>query len=463
MLFLLLLLAAGWPSFRGPNGSGVSDAREVPVEFGPATNVAWKTAVPAGTSSPVLLGDLVVLTGAADGRLLTLAYDRRTGRPLWRSELQPQRNEARHKLNSAASATPATDGESLFVFFPDYGLVSYDLRGNQRWQIPLGPFTNLHGMAASPLAHGPAVYLVCDQDTGSFVLAVDKNTGRTLWKAGRPDVVHGFATPNIFHPRKGSPQLIVPGSYQITSYDAATGKRLWWAHGLTWQVKTSAVTDGEIIYATGWAPGADEGQRSELPPFESALARADADGDKKLANEELPPEWKHGGSWNFIDLDRDGKLDERDWAFYRGRRAAHNVTLAIRPGDARGDLTDSHVVWKYDRSVPQVSSPLLYDHLLYTVKDGGIVTALDAASGAVRKQARLPGAIGSYYSSPIAAGGRLYIANEGGKITVLKPGPAWEVLAVNDLQEPCYATPAPAEGELFVRTAATLYCFRTTP
>src|SRR5690349_6404044 len=107
MLFVLLLLAAGWPSFRGPNGSGVSDAQGVPVEFGPATNVAWKTAVPAGTSSPVLLGDLVVLTGAADGRLLTLAYDRRTGRPLWRSELQPQRNEARHKLNSAASATPA--------------------------------------------------------------------------------------------------------------------------------------------------------------------------------------------------------------------------------------------------------------------------------------------------------------------------------------------------------------------
>jgi outer membrane protein assembly factor BamB len=120
------------------------------------------------------------------------------------------------------------------------------------------------------------------------------------------------------------------------------------------------------------------------------------------------------------------------------------------------------VLWKYDRSVPQVSSPLLYEGLLYTVKDGGILTALDAATGAVRKQARLQGALGNYYSSPIVADGRLYIAAETGKMAVVKPGPDWEVLAVNDLGEPCYATPAPADGDLYVRTSSTLYCFRTT-
>ena len=118
------------------------------------------------------------------------------------------------------------------------------------------------------------------------------------------------------------------------------------------------------------------------------------------------------------------------------------------------------MLWKLDRSVPQVSSPLLHQGLLYTVKDGGILTALDAATGAVRKQARLPGALGNYYSSPIVAGGRIYVAAETGKLAVVEPGPDWQVLAVNDLEEPCYATPAPAEGELYVRTAGHLYCFR---
>ena len=461
MLFALVLLLTGWPSFRGPNGSGVSDAKRVPVEFGPSSNVGWKVAVPPGGSSPVIAGDRLFLTASDEGKLLTLAFDRRSGKLLWRAEVEAARTEPRHKLNSRASATPATDGASVYAFFPEFGLVSYDAKGRERWRVALGPFSNLHGMAASPLLHGDALYLVCDQDTDSFVLALDKNTGRTLWKVERLDVVHGFATPNIFQLRDGGPQLIVPGSYQIVSYDAGTGRKLWSVHGLTWQVKTSAVVDGGVVYATGWAPGADAGQRSELPPFETALARADADGDKKLSNEELPPEWKHGGSWNFIDLNRDGKLDARDWTFYRSRRAAHNVTVAIKPAGASGDLTESHVLWKYDRSVPQVSSPLLYEGLLYTVKDGGILTALDAATGAVRKQARLQGALGNYYSSPIVADGRLYIAAETGKMAVVKPGPDWEVLAVNDLGEPCYATPAPADGDLYVRTSSTLYCFRT--
>jgi outer membrane protein assembly factor BamB len=179
-----------------------------------------------------------------------------------------------------------------------------------------------------------------------------------------------------------------------------------------------------------------------------------------LANGELPPEWKHGGSWNFIDLDRNGKLDKRDWSFYRSRRSASNVTIAVKPAGGAGDLTDSHVLWKFDRSAPQVSSPLLYGGLLYLVKDGGILTALDAVTGEVRKQARLQGALGNYYSSPIAAGGFLYIAAESGKVAVVKPGADWEVLAVNDLGQPIYATPAPADGELYIRTSEILYCFR---
>ena len=136
--------------------------------------------------------------------------------------LPPSRTDKRHKLNSPSSATPATDGENVFAFFPEFGLISYGSDGQERWRMPLGPFTNLHGMAASPVIFEDKLILVCDQDTDSFLLAVDRKTGKTIWKTERPEVVHGFATPVIFRPAGGAPQLIVPGSYQVTAYRPPT-------------------------------------------------------------------------------------------------------------------------------------------------------------------------------------------------------------------------------------------------
>ena len=161
-------------------------------------------------------------------------------------------------------------------------------------------------------------------------------------------------------PRAGAAQLIVPGSYMLTSYSAASGEKLWWVRGLSWQVKTTAVVTADTVYATGWAPGADAGEREDLPAFEDVIKEADKDGDNRLSPEEVPERLRHRGSWNAIDLQRDGFLDARDWSFYRARRSAHNVTMAVRPGKATGDLTDTHVLWRHERSVPQVPSPLLY-------------------------------------------------------------------------------------------------------
>ena len=124
-------------------------------------------------------------------------------------------------------------------------------------------------------------------------------------------------------------------------------------------------------------------------------------------------------------MNRDGMLDGREWAFYRARRSSQNVTMAVRPGSASGDLTESNVLWSYDRSVPQVSSPLLYDRILYTVKDGGVLTALDPEKGTVLKQARLRGAIDAYYASPVAADGKLILVSETGKISVVAAGRDW--------------------------------------
>ncbi|MGH9657609.1 MAG: PQQ-binding-like beta-propeller repeat protein, partial [Bryobacteraceae bacterium] len=187
----LLLLAADWSQFRGPNASGVATGAVV-TEFGPHKNVVWKTALPMGKSSPALAGDRIYVSGWDADRLLTLALDRASGRVLWRREIRAPRSEVLHKLNEPSSASPVSDGSNVYVFFGNFGLVSYGPDGNERWRIPLGPFTNLHGMAASPVLAGGKVLLVCDQDSGSFLLAVDRDTGRVAWKVER-DTPHGFS------------------------------------------------------------------------------------------------------------------------------------------------------------------------------------------------------------------------------------------------------------------------------
>ena len=455
---ILLLLLEIWSGFRGPNGAGVDLAsRGLPTEIAPDRHVMWKTALPPGSSSPVLTRDRVYVTASEGRKLITLALDRATGRVLWRREIEAARSEERHKLNNAASSTPVTDGENVYSFFADLGLVAHGPDGNELWRLALGPFTNLHGMGASPVLAGDRLILVCDQDAGSFLLAIDKRTGKQLWRVERPSVVHGFATPTLL----GADQVVVPGSYLLVSYAVKTGAELWSVRGLTWQIKNTAIAAADgTIYVTGWAPGADAGESRPLPPFATAAAEIDANGNRKLEAVELNASvYKHGGSWRAIDLDGDGAIDEREWGFYRARRVARNVTLAVRPGNARGDLTDTHVLWRNEKSVPQVSSPLLYEGVLYTVKDGGILTSLDAKTGAILETGRLPGAIDAYYSSPVAADGKLYLASEKGKVSVVKAGADWEPLHVADFEESIYATPAIDGGRIYLRTAGALYCF----
>jgi len=456
-----IALACGmaiWPGFRGPNGAGVdTESKGLPVEIAPDRNVVWKAGLPAGSSSPVLTRDRIFLTAFEPEKLLTMALDRASGRVLWRRELAPVRKEARHILNNAASATPVTDGVTVYSFFSDFGLAAYGPDGNELWRVPMGPFTNLHGMGASPLLAGDRIIMLFDQDVGSYMIAIDKRTGKQIWRVERQSVVHGFATPTLL----GDDQIIVPGSYLLMSYSLKTGAELWSVRGLTWQIKNTAVAGADgTIYVTGWAPGADQGESKPLPPFETAAGEIDANKNGRLEASELnPSQYKHGGSWRAIDLDSDGAIDAREWGFYRGRRAARNVTLAVRPGNARGDLTETHVLWRNEKFVPQVSSPLLYQGVLYTIKDGGILSSLDAKTGAIHKTARIPGAIDAYYSSPVAADGKLYIASEKGKVSVIKAGGEWEPLHVGDFDESIYATPAIDGGRIYLRTASALYCF----
>jgi hypothetical protein len=152
-------------------------------------------------------------------------------------------------------------------------------------------------MGASPVLVDDKLLMICDQDLAAFLIAVDRNTGKPVWKAERPEMVHSFSTPIVYRGSSGFTGLIVPGSYQMTSYNVANGDMVWRVQGLTYQVKSVPVVGGDTLYFNGWAPGGEPSERIELPPFEEAVKLFDKDGDGKISKEELPKKW-HPGSWD---------------------------------------------------------------------------------------------------------------------------------------------------------------------
>lgn len=459
-VFLLtsVLSAADWPQLRGHQGSGLcASCGAMPVEFGPQKNVRWKTALPEGKSSPVFVGDRLFLTAAEGDQLLTICLSRATGKELWRRALPAPKRETQHALNHRAAPTAVIGGNRVFVFFADFGLAAYDLDGTPRWQFPLGPFNSQHGIVASPVYADGRVVLVSDGDTDAFILAVDAATGKTAWKQPR-DVINGYSTPIVYRPPGGGPaQIIAPGSYRMTAYSAKNGEVLWFAGGLTCQPKSAPVIVDDVLYFNGWTVGNDEGQQVELPPFAEVAAKADANGDRQLAQAELPKEWQPTGTWRAIDLDRNGFLNEREWTFFRTRRASRNAMMAVKLSGASGDVTATHVLWRHIKSLPDVPAPLVYNGVVFLVRSGGIATSLDAKTGKVLKQARLTGALEDYYSSPIGVDGKVYMATEHGKVVVLRAAGEWEILAINDFDSEIFATPALADKEMYIRTRNTLY------
>jgi outer membrane protein assembly factor BamB len=450
------LFGADWPQLRGPNGSGLCPScGQLPTEFGPQKNVLWKTELPVGKSSPVLAGDRIFLTASEGDELITMCLSRTSGKMQWRQSVRAARREAHHSLNHPAAPTAVTDGKRVFVFFANLGLLAYDFEGKQLWQLPLGPFNSQHGVVASPVYADGKVILVSDQDTDAYIIAVDANSGKIAWKKPR-DVINGYSTPVIYRPARGPAQVIAPGSYELTAYSIEDGERLWFVRGLTCQPKSAPIIAGDIVYFNGWTPGNDAGEQVELPAFAEVAAAADANHDGKLAQSELPKPWQPTGTWRAIDLDRDGFLSEREWTFFRTRRASRNGFLAVKLGGS-GDVTNTHVLWRYEKSLPDVPAPLVYNDVVFLFRSGGIATTLHAQTGKVLKQARLTGALEDYYASPVGVDGKVYIASEHGKVVVLRAAGDWEILAINEFDSDIYATPAISEGRMYVRTRNALY------
>ncbi|HKW96307.1 MAG TPA: PQQ-binding-like beta-propeller repeat protein [Bryobacteraceae bacterium] len=461
VLYASWLFASDWPQFRGPNARGVSETTGLPVEFGPSKNVIWKTALPPGHSSPVLTADRIFLTAFDAEHLYVITLDRSTGKILWRREVPRPRKQKLHESNSPASPSVATDGRNVYAFFTDFGLISYGSDGEERWRVPLGPFNNPFGLGASPVLANGKVIQVCDSESGSFAVAVDQKTGRLVWRVERPDMTRGFATPVLYQPEAGGLEALVAGTNRLIAYDVDTGKQVWWVRGLTWQLKPTPVIDGRVVYVLGWAGGADQGNQQTVPSFREMLAAADRNHDGKLAKAELTdPQYQK--DFDEADFDGDGFLEEREWEKLRERHSVVNSVMAVKLGGS-GDMTETNILWRHYRSLPNVPSPLVYHGVLYLMKEGGILTALDASTGKVLKQGRLKGALDFYYSSPVGADGKIFTASQEGHVSVIRAGADWEVLAVNDMDDEVFATPAPVDQRLYLRTRSALYCFGIAP
>ncbi|WP_165920181.1 outer membrane protein assembly factor BamB family protein [Chthoniobacter flavus] len=450
---------ADWPQFRGPGGLGIGTGQPA-IEFGPEKNVVWKIDVPFGHSSPCIVGNKLFLTGFDGGKLVTLCFDRADGHELWRAVAPADKIEPMHRIASAASPTPCSDGERVYVYFGSAGLLAYDLQGKEVWHKPLPIPLVEFGTGASPILADGKVVIVCDQDMGSYLLAVDAKTGQQAWRVERPGFLRSFSSPFLWK-HDGTEEIVVVGALLVKSYAVKDGHELWSCQGTARVSNATPVAGDGMLLVSSWNVGGDAGARITMAPFEEFLAANDANHDGVLTKEEFPP-GPIRDRFSQMDVNKDGKVTREEYEHMRDMFSeAVNQMFAIRPG-GHGDITKTNVLWSVSRHLPYVSSPLLYDGRVYAVKNGGLASCYDAHTGEIVYQAERLDVPGDYYSSAVAADGRVYVTSQKGTVVVIDAGrdvKELKVLARNAIGEPVFATPALVDGRIFLRTDKHLFAF----
>jgi outer membrane protein assembly factor BamB len=480
-VLILSMLAASiaasdrWPQFRGPDAAGVSE-QALPSEFGPDKNVRWSVSTPAGHSSPSIWGERLFLSGweKDSKKLVLLSFDTRTGKLRWKREVPATEIEKTHQVGTPAMSTPAADGERVYAYFGSSGLFAFDFDGNPVWSYPLPLPKMRYGVGTSPVVAGELVLLNRDEQETAFLTALDRKTGKEVWKTVNPAGQSGgggesYATPVVW---KG--HVVLHRAGEVVGHSLQDGKRVWWVKLPSSGTSTPAVSDAAMFVA-GWSLAGEPDQLPPLPSFAELLAKNDKDGDGAVSYMEFPVDLPVAARpgldpvssgavmlKRFIDkIDPskdDGKITAEDWekigTMVKSFMQEHGI-IAIAPGGS-GDVTATHVRWKEKKSVPEVPSPVVVKDRVYMIRNGGVLTAMKADSGEVVYRGRI-GAPGPYYASLIAANGNVVAASGEGKVTVVRPGDSLEVLTQADFGEPIFATPAPAGGSLFVRTSGHLY------
>ncbi len=472
---------ANWNQFRGPNGQGVAHEDSIPVQFGPDTNVLWKTAIPPGHSSPVIWNNRIFLTAIEpdnNKELITLAIDRREGKILWRQIVQTETIGRFHPFNNPASSTPAADEKHVYVYFGTYGLLCYDHAGNKIWQRKIDTPKSKYGMATSPILYEDKVIMVLDGDGGSSrLLAVDCGTGETVWEQPRSLFKAGWSTPTIW--RHGdAEELVVSGSKRLTSYDPSTGAEIWWAGGLPQETVSVPVTGDGLVFASGAALGGrGDDKLDSAGTWKYTIEQFDRNNDNQIQRDEMnegfafiqrPELPKDNPGYGLpvrnmdtllriFDHDKNRIISEAEWMQTMSGFAAISRPnlMAIRPG-AKKDARESHVAWEIQRGIPETPSLLYCSGKLYLLRDGGVLTCLEASTGKEFFRQRI-GVAGQYTASPIAAGDKIIAASVRGVVTVIQIDEELKVMAKNDFGEKIFASPAIAQNKIYLRTAGHLY------
>jgi outer membrane protein assembly factor BamB len=486
---------AQWNQFRGPNGSGRLAHARPPLKPDEA-HLAWKAPLPYGQSSPVVLGDRLFLTAVEnDDTLVTLALNKRDGRILWKRKAPQRPLEKVHQANSPASPSAYADAHRVVVYFGSYGLLCYDHDGDLLWTREIPSPKSLYGTSTSPIGFEDTIILVVDNDldlpdskfSQSKVLAFSKHTGERVWETARPFNRSGWSTPAIL-PHEESPELVVLGHGRVYGYDAATGAEKWFVNGFSRETIAVPVVGEDRVFVSASMLGGVSDEQPDRGPFWEAMLPFDANGDQKIGREEitehftfpLRPDLPLGHPGFGIPIPKDpAKRKERQEGFFRWvdknqdgfwtreelinhlsfNRGKPNL-MAIRPGGS-GDVTESHVAWALHRNIPEIPSPVYYDGRLYLVRDGGVLSAVDATDGKVIYRKRL-GASGHYSPSPIVANDHLYVVSNEGVLSVVKAGDEYERIHQVDLEATIAATPALDEDTLYVRTDQHLVAYRRT-
>ena len=422
-----------WPSFRGPAASGVAERQNLPDAWDPAagTNIRWKAAIPGlAHSSPVIWGNVVYVTTAVSSRAdagfkpglygdgtasddfsvhkwMVYALDKRTGKVLWeRVAVESAPKEKRHIKSTYASSTPATDGRYVIAFFGSQGLYAFDVKGNPKWKaefghIDAGAYNDASyewGTASSPIIYKDLVIVQCDQQKNSFIAALDIKTGKTVWRTER-DELPSWATPAIYPGSpagKGRVELVTNAPKFIRGYDPMTGKELWRLGRSSNITAPTPIYDKDLIVVMS-------GRRPNAPIF---VLRAGASGD---------------------------------------------ITLP------EGASSGGPVLWTKERAGSYMPTPLIYDGLLYVLKNDGIFICYDLASGEKKYEERVPHVGSGFSGSPVAADGKIYLPSEDGDIFIVRAGPKYEILGKNSTGELLMSTPAISEGVMYVRAQHTLF------
>jgi outer membrane protein assembly factor BamB len=381
--------------------NGTTTEQNLPLHWSKTENVAWTLAMPTGSgATPIIWGNNVFLNVADGDDLYLWCVDKRKGMPVWKKLIA----HGNYKINkqNMSSPSPVTDGKGVYAMTGIGVLKGFDFSGNELWTREIekeyGKFALMWGYASSPLLYGDSLYVqvlhgMRTQDP-SYVMRVDKRTGKTMWRVLRPtDAIHespdSYTTPTLL--RYGNhAEIVVTGGDCVTGYDPASGKELWRATGSNpdkapnYRMIASPLVHDEIVYVP-----------TRIRPL-----------------------------------------------------------IAFRAG-GRGDISQSHKLWSFLNG-PDVPTPVTDGKYFYSVNDRGIIWCLDAKTGQeVWGGQRIKSAI--YSASPVLADGKIYVINEEGLTTVIKAGPKFEVLAENDLSDFTLSSPAISDGHLFIRTAQFLY------